>query len=128
MVEGKNKRKRGRLTRSADFDRVYKEGVSQANRYLVIYMFKGKEKQNVIDSRLGISVSRKVGGAVERNRIKRMLREAFWGLRGERMAGYDYVLIARPEICNLFEKEGLAGVQESLSGVIDAVEEIDGRK
>ena len=84
------RRKRGRLSRSGDFDRVYRDGRSHANRFLVLYSFPRAERDADADGRLGISVSRKVGGAVERNAVKRALREAFWGLderapRGSRL-------------------------------------------
>ncbi len=64
------RRKRGRLSRSGDFDRVYREGESHANRFLVLYTFpRGTAESGDDDTRLGISVSRKVGGAVERNSV-----------------------------------------------------------
>ncbi len=65
---------RMRLSRSADFDRVFRQGRSHAGRELVLYVFPRGEGD---EPRLGLSVSRKVGGAVERNRVKRLLREAF---------------------------------------------------
>ncbi len=114
-------RKRGRLTRGADFDRVYRDGTSHANRYMVMYVFERKSEE-VNESRLGISVSRKIGKAVERNRVKRLLREAFWALKDDESAGRDYVLIARPDICGLVDKGGIEGVKESLSTVIEDVE------
>ena len=67
--------KRGRLSRSAEFERVYRQGRSHGNRYLVLYAFPRGVDEEV--ARLGLSVSRKVGGAVDRNLVKRLLREAF---------------------------------------------------
>ena len=77
----RERRRRGRLSRSGDFDRVYREGRSHANRFLVLYAFpRGEPRGRRDEVRLGVSVSRKVGGAVERNAVKRALREAFWSL------------------------------------------------
>ncbi len=120
-MEVRGSRKRGRLTRGADFDRVYRDGISHANRYMVMYVFERKSEE-ATESRLGISVSRKIGKAVERNRVKRLLREAFWALKEDEVGGRDYVLIARPDICGLVEKDGLESVKESLSTVIDDVD------
>ena len=64
--------------------------------------------------RLGVSVSRKVGGAVERNKVKRALREAFWGLADGAPARHDFVIVAKAEISGLIEREGTAGVSKSL--------------
>ena len=117
-------RKRRRLSRSGEFDRVYREGSSNANRFLVVYSFPRGE-QEAGEPRLGVSVGRKVGGAVDRNRIKRALREAFWGLEGELPADHDFVLVARTEISALFEREGAKGVQESLREALDLSPEKD---
>jgi ribonuclease P protein component len=106
-------RKRRRLSRSGDFDRVYREGSSHATRYLVLYSFPRGDGGDA-DPRLGVSVSRKVGGAVERNRVKRALREAFWGLAEKLPAEHDFVLVARPEIAALIDGGGTGAVSECL--------------
>jgi ribonuclease P protein component len=109
--------KRSRLSRSADFDRVYREGRSHASRHLVVYAF---PRTSVDDDgpRLGVSVGRKVGGAVERNRMKRLLREAFWKAGDELPEGYDFVLVARPDAGELARERGEEGIAEALSEVL----------
>jgi ribonuclease P protein component len=106
---------RARLSRSADFDRVFRHGRSHAGRALVLYVF---PRQSEESPRLGLSVSRKVGGAVERNRVKRLLRDAF-KIEGARLpAGTDAVVVARPEAHALAEREGLAGIRSALADLI----------
>jgi ribonuclease P protein component len=114
---GEARRRRGRLSRSGDFDRVYREGRSHANRYLVLYAFPRSDEREG-ETRLGISVGRKVGGAVDRNKAKRSLREAFWALAERLPEGYDFVLVARPEIAALVEREGGAGVRAAIEEVV----------
>jgi len=110
---------RGRLSRSAEFDRVFRQGKSHAGRDLVLYVFPRGEDGS--DPRLGLSVSRKVGGAVERNRVKRVLREAFAEESGRLPAGSDAVVIARAGARELAAHSGLAGIRSALAELIDKV-------
>ncbi len=105
----------GRLSRSAEFERVYRHGRSSATRDFVLYVF---DSPTSGPSRLGLSVSRKVGGAVQRNRVKRVLREAFAALAGEVGDGHDLVVVARPGSAELAERDGLQGVQGALAELL----------
>jgi ribonuclease P protein component len=111
-------RKRGRLSRSGDFDRIFRDGRSQANRFLVAYSFPRSDPAAQESIRLGISVSRKVGGAVQRTAVKRALREAFWALEAELAPNHDFVLVARPDSAGLLEREGMPGVQAALRELV----------
>ena len=117
MTAGKRP-KRGRLSRSGDFDRVYREGRSHANRFLVVYAFPRQGEGADDELRLGISVSRKVGGAVQRNTVKRALREGFWGLHEALSPGHDFVVVARPDVGGLLERAGGDGIAAALRELI----------
>ena len=113
---GVRRAKRGRLSRSAEFERVYRSSTSHGNRYLVLYAFPREDEQGV---RLGLTVPRKVGGAVERNRVKRLLREAFDREGTAIPANHDVVIKARPDVCDLAEREGLEGVSAALAELVE---------
>jgi ribonuclease P protein component len=104
------------LSRSRDFDAVYRHGRSVSSRFLVLYWFPQEEAGS---PRFGFSVPRSVGGAVERNQVKRQLREV-WRERLDRVpAGNDYVLIVRPGLPDAVKTNGFewlgARVDEVLS-------------
>jgi ribonuclease P protein component len=109
---------RGRLSHSADFDRVFRRGRSHGGRELVVHVF---PRASEGPARLGLSVSRRVGGAVERNRVKRLLREAFRYEGAALPPGTDVVLVARRDIRDLAEREGLTGVRELLAELLARV-------
>jgi len=115
---------RGRLSRSADFDRVFRQGRSHAGRDLVLYVFPRGAGEG--GPRLGLSVSRKLGGAVERNRVKRLLREAFARESARLPAGTDAVVLARPSARELAAREGLDGMTAALARLIDKVPDARG--
>ncbi len=83
---------RCRLRRRSDFDRVYRRRHSVSDDRLIVYGL----PNGLEHSRLGLSVSRKFGGAVDRNRVKRLLREAFRLSRKELPEGLDLIVIPRP--------------------------------
>jgi len=118
--------KRRRLSRSGEFDRVYRDGSSHATRHLVLYRFPRGDAEDR-DVRLGVSASRKVGGAAERNRAKRVLREAFWELADRLPGSHDFVIVARPEIADLIEREGKDGVRASLEEALAGASPSGGR-
>jgi ribonuclease P protein component len=74
-----------------DFRVVYKYGKSRVDKYLVVYLLKKKNKEN----RLGITVSKKVGNSVIRNRVRRLIKESFLKLEDKIQQGYDIVVVAR---------------------------------
>ena len=104
-----------RLTRSRDFDAVHRRGRSVSSRYLVLYWLSQEEPA---DPRIGFAVPRAAGDAVERNRIKRQLREV-WDARLDVVApGHDYVLIVRPGLPEAAEANGFAWLGERVDELL----------
>ena len=108
--------RRHRLSRSRDFDAVYRHGRSVSTRYLVLYWFERDEDGDA--PRLGLAVPKAVGTAVVRNRIKRRLRELFH----ERSAGlprdHDYVLVVRPGLAEAAESRGFDWLRERVDEIL----------
>jgi ribonuclease P protein component len=115
-LERQARHRRPRLSKSADFDRVYRRGQSVASRHLVLYAFprEAGDEGAAQEARLGVSVGRKVGGAVARNRVKRQVREAFWAIAVELPARHDFVVVARPSASGFAEAEGVEGLRRDL--------------
>lgn len=111
-------RRRARISRSGDFDAVYRRGRSAANRHLVVYAFAREGQPPGAQARLGLSVSRKVGGAVERNRVKRVLRERFAALTPGLPPGIDVVVIARPGVAEYLSERGSAALGARLGELV----------
>ena len=106
------------LKKNRDFQVVYKNGRSYANKYLVMYIMENDQNKN----RLGISVSKKVGNSVKRNRARRLMKESYRHLEENlpQHVHYDFVIIARNTIsgkkCAEVEKSLLSAMKRA--GVI----------
>ncbi|KEZ48869.1 MULTISPECIES: ribonuclease P protein component [Metabacillus] len=85
-------KKKNRIKKNEDFQKVFKQGKSMANRQFVIYMLNQPEEK---EFRLGLSVSKKIGNAVTRNRVKRLVRQVFLEEKDSLKTGMDYIVIAR---------------------------------
>jgi ribonuclease P protein component len=109
--------RRNRLSRSRDFDAVYRHGRSVSTRFLVLYRFE-REGEAGSEARLGIAVPKKVGGAVARNRIKRRLREAWRQLLPQVPGGSDYVLLVRAPLAETAEERDETWLRERVEEIL----------
>ena len=91
-------KKEQRIKKNPEFQLVFKQGSSMANRQFVLYELKKKDQEVF---RLGMSVSKKVGNAVVRNRIKRYIRQAFLELSPQLPIDMDFVVIARTQAADI---------------------------
>lgn len=103
-------KKEQRIQKNEEFSRVFKQGTSVANRQFVLYHMK---KEGQATFRLGLSVSKKVGNAVTRNRVKRCIREAF-RLHSDKLDTFDYIVIARKPAAEMTFQE----IEQSLLHVL----------
>ena len=113
--------RRQRLSRSRDFDAVYRQGRSVSTRTLTLHWFAREEAADG-STRLGLAIPRAVGSAVVRNRLKRQLREAWTSLEPDAPAGTDYVLAARPGLAEAADSRGHEWLVEQVREVIGKVQ------
>lgn len=98
------------MRRTGDFARVQSTGRRQRGRHLVLVVATGATDR----PRVGLTVSRKVGNAVVRNRVKRWLRENVRALAPEFPVGHDFVLIAQPSASTA----GLLGLRDEIASLL----------
>ncbi|PFJ17873.1 ribonuclease P protein component [Bacillus cereus] len=104
-------KKKNRIKKNDEFQTVFQKGKSNANRQFVVYQLDKEEQPNF---RIGLSVSKKIGNAVVRNRIKRMIRQSITELKDEIDSGKDFVIIARKPCAEMTYEE----VKKSLIHVL----------
>jgi ribonuclease P protein component len=104
-------RKEQRVKKNSEFQEIFKKGTSVANRQFVLYVLKKEESQPF---RIGLSVSKKIGNAVVRNKVKRYIRQVFLELKEEVKEGHDYLIIARKPAAEMNFHE----VKKSLTHVL----------
>jgi ribonuclease P protein component len=109
--------RRHRLSRSRDFDAVYRHGRSVSTRFLVLYWFP-REDGAEAGARLGLAVPKAIGTAVVRNRIKRRLRELFRARLVDLPPDHDYVLVVRPGLAEAAESRGSEWLGERVDEIL----------
>ncbi|MFN8222753.1 MAG: ribonuclease P protein component [Gaiellales bacterium] len=112
--------RRQRLSRSKDFDAVYRHGRSVSTRYLTLHWFTREDEPDA-SPRLGLAVPRSVGHAVARNQLKRRLREVWTVVSSDVPAGRDYVLAARPGLAEPADARGQEWLVEQVREAIGKV-------
>jgi ribonuclease P protein component len=111
--------RKNRLSRSRDFDAVYRHGRSASTRFLTLHWFE-RPPDDDAEPRLGLAVPRAAGNAVVRNRIKRQLREV-WRTKLESGAlpvAKDYVLVVRPGLPEAVDARGHDWLVERVDEVL----------
>jgi ribonuclease P protein component len=112
--------RKNRLSRSRDFDAVYRHGRSASTRYLTLHWFERGSDDLAVEPRLGLAVPRAAGNAVVRNRIKRQLREIWRAKLGEGglSTANDYVLVVRPGLPEAVDARGHEWLVERVDEVL----------
>ena len=110
--------RKNRLSRSRDFDAVYRHGRSASTRFLTLHWFERASDDEGGEPRLGLAVPKAAGNAVVRNRIKRQLRETWRALLPRVDRGNDYVLIVRPGLPEAADARGGEWLRERVDEVL----------
>ena len=104
-------RKKFRIKKNTEFQQVFRKGKSAANRQFVIYKL---ENDDYPHFRIGISVSKKLGKAVTRNKIKRYIREAIREMKEDIDPSYDLIIIARRQVVDMNFHEAKKSLRHAL--------------
>lgn len=98
------------LNQNKDFRRLYYRGKSRASANLVTYVMRSRAP----GVRVGITSSKKIGNAVERNRARRVIRAAYCSLAGRISGGWDIVFVARGSTCRVKSQAVAADMEKHL--------------
>ena len=112
--------RRHRLSRSRDFDAVYRRGRSVSTRSLTLHWFAREDDDDGV--RVGLAVPRTVGTAVARNRLNRQLRDAWASVADKAPDGRDYVIVARPGLAEAAAARGADWLVEQVREAIGKVQ------
>ncbi|HWO97475.1 MAG TPA: ribonuclease P protein component [Bacillus sp. (in: firmicutes)] len=104
-------KKEYRIKKNKEFQAVFKSGKSFANRQFVVYVMDQPEQNHF---RVGLSVGKKIGNAVTRNRVKRLIRQVIFEFSSELNQHKDYIIIARMPASDMTYEE----VKKSLTHVL----------
>ena len=103
-------KKNGRIRKNSEYQRVFAQGSSTATKALVLYQLPNTGHIN----RTGFIVSKKIGNAVTRNRIRRLLREAYRLYAADLVQGRDLVFIARTRAANFDYQQAATAMKQIL--------------
>ncbi|UUV98392.1 ribonuclease P protein component [Vagococcus luciliae] len=97
-----------RIKKEKEFQKIIENKQSFANRNFIVYVYESPEN---VHFRVGLSVGKKVGNAVMRNRVKRLMRTSLYDMKEMVQSNYNIVLIARPQVINLSLDEVKKNIQ-----------------
>ncbi len=101
----------GRIKKNREFRKVYKKGKKYISSYTVLYVMPNEKDE----TRIGITVSKKIGNSVTRNRVKRIYREVCRLKEKEMKKGYDLVIVARKRAAEMDFWKGWKDLNNLLS-------------